>query len=538
LTSRSARWAAAVVAIVGTAGLIWKLNMPDTNPPVDRPITINDLVPVPTHVESVPGVSFEITETTGIRVPAARPDVASVGEYLADLLRTSTGYPLPVASDAGAISLRLDPAATPPFGEEGYGLEVTADGVVIEAGTAAGLFHGVQTVRQLLPATVESSSPQAGPWTVPGVRLRDEPRFAYRGFMLDVGRHFFGVADVKRLIDLAAIYKVNYLHLHLTDDQGWRIAIDSWPDLTKIGAGTEVGGGPGGFYTKAEYADIVDYAAKRYITVVPEIDLPGHTNAALASYPELNCNGTAPDRYTGIEVGFSSLCVDSDVTYRFLDDVFGELAAITPGPYLHIGGDEAKTLGPVDYARIVERAQEIVARHGKTVIGWHEVAGARLLDSTIAQFWGTSPDAPELVTAAKGGAKVIMSPANRAYLDIKYDEATRLGLHWPGYVEVDDAYDWDPTTYVPDLPPDAVIGVEGALWTETVTGMDAIEFLAFPRLAAIAEIGWSPADTHDWSAFRERLGAQGPRWTRLGIDFYRSPRVPWVAESTSGASRP
>src|SRR6185312_8810223 len=160
--------------------------------------------------------------------------------------------------------------------------------------------------------------------------------------------------------------------------------------------GTEVGGGQGGFYTKQEYADIVDYAAKRYITVVPEIDLPGHTNAALASYPELNCSGTAPDLYTGIEVGFSSLCVDSEVTYRFLDDVFGELAKLTPGPYLHIGGDEAKTLGAEDYAKIVERAQDIVAKHGKTVIGWHEVAGARLLDSTIAQFWGTTPDAPEL----------------------------------------------------------------------------------------------------------------------------------------------
>jgi hexosaminidase len=518
--------------IVGAAGLIWKLSMAETNPPVDRPITTNDLVPMPAHLEEVPGVSFVITADTGIRVPAGQPEAAGVGEYLATLLRPATGYALPVSpgeGGAGAIALRLDPQAS--FGDEGYAVEVTAEGVAMDAGTPAGLFRAVQTLRQLLPAAIESHTGQAGPWTVPGVRLRDQPRFAYRGVMLDVGRHFFGVDEVKRLIDLAALYKVNYLHLHLSDDQGWRIAIDSWPALTTIGGTTGVGGGPGGFYTKQEYADLVDYAAKRYITVVPEIDLPGHTNAALASYPELNCDGKAREPYTGIEVGFSSLCVDSEITYRFLDDVFGELAALTPGPYLHIGGDEAKTLGPEDYATIVERAQAIVARHGKTVIGWHEVAASQLLDSTVTQFWGITPEAPELVAAAKGGTKVIMSPANRAYLDIKYDAGTRLGLHWPGYVEVDDAYDWDPTTAVPDLPPDAVIGVESALWTETVTGMDDIEYLAFPRLAVIAEIAWSPAGSRDWAAFRNRLGAQGPRWTGLGIDFYRSPRVPWVTGS-------
>jgi hexosaminidase len=521
----------AVVA-VGAAGLTWKLSMPETRTPVDRPVTINDLVPVPAEVKAVGGVSFTLTSTIGVRAPGGHVEAGRVAEYLAGLLRTATGFPVPVSTDAGAIELRLDPGGG--HGAEGYGLEATADRVVIEAAAPAGLFHGVQTLRQLLPPAIESATGGPGPWTVPGVRIRDEPRFAYRGLMLDVGRHFFGVADVKRLIDLAALHKMNHLHLHLSDDQGWRIAIDAWPDLTEIGSRSEVGGGPGGYYTKADYTDIVEYAAARYLTVVPEIDLPGHTNAALASYPELNCDGTAPDRYTGIEVGFSSLCVGSEVTYRFLDDVFGELAALTPGPYLHIGGDEAKTLGPEDYATIVERAQEIVARHGKTVVGWHELAAARLLDSTVTQFWGTTPEAPELVAAAKGGTKVIMSPANRAYLDIKYDSGTRLGLSWPGFVEVDDAYDWDPATYLPDLAPDAVLGVEAALWSETISEMDEIEYLAFPRLAVIAELGWSPADTHDWDAFRQRLGAQGPRWTAMGIDFYRSPRVPWVADAGSG----
>src|SRR5262249_35021649 len=186
------------------------------------------------------------------------------------------------------------------------------------------------------------------------------------------------------------------LHLHLTDDQGWRIAIDAWPRLTTYGGQTEVGVGPGGFYTKEDYREIVAYAGDRFITVVPEIDLPGHTNAALASYPQLAAESTV-ERYTGTGVGFSALRPDLEVTYAFLENVLGELAALTPGPYLHIGGDEVETLDPDGYAAIVNRAQDIVAAHGKTVIGWHEIAGAKLAPSTVVQFWGATPEAPEVV---------------------------------------------------------------------------------------------------------------------------------------------
>jgi hexosaminidase len=338
------------------------------------------------------------------------------------------------------------------------------------------------------------------------------------------------VAEVQRLIDLAAMYKINYLHLHLSDDQGWRIAIEGWPRLTSYGGATEVGDGPGGYFTAADYQQIVAYAASRFITVVPEIDIPGHTNAALASYPELNCDGVAPPRYTGITVGFSALCPTSDETYRFLADVIGELAAATPGPYLHIGGDEVPVLSHDEYATIVTRAQEIVAAHGKTAVGWHELAGARPMTTTVLQFWGTGSSAEGAIDAAAAGNRFIMSPANRAYLDQKYAPGDQIGLSWAGPTSVEESYDWDPARVLTGVAESSVLGVEAPLWTETVTTVDEYEYLVFPRLAAIAEIGWSPAQSHDWSAFRVRLGAQAPSWTALGVDFARVDGVLWVTE--------
>jgi hexosaminidase len=216
-----------------------------------------------------------------------------------------------------------------------------------------------------------------------------------------------------------------------------------------------------------------------------------------------------------------------DLTYRFLDDVFGEIAALTPGEYLHIGGDEAKTMSADDYAQIVNRAQEIVTAHGKIPMGWHEAAGAKLLPATVLQFWGTTPHAPEVIAAAAQGNRIVMSPANHTYLDMKYDSGSPLGLSWAGLVSVEDSYNWDPNTYLPGLDPAAVLGVESPLWTETVRTVKDIEFLAFPRLAATAEQAWSPPSTHDWSAFRARLASQGPRWEAMDVKFYRSPEIDW-----------
>jgi hexosaminidase len=345
--------------------------------------------------------------------------------------------------------------------------------------------------------------------------------------MLDVARHFFTVAQVERYLDQLALYKINTFHLHLADDQGWRIMINSWPRLATYGGSTAVDGDPGGYYTQAQFRAIVAYAAERHITVVPEIDMPGHVNAALASYAELNCDGVAPPLYTGTDVGFSSLCVGKDITYKFLDDVIGELAALTPGPYLHVGGDEAHATSHADYVTFMNRVQGIVAAHGKKVEAWHQVVAATPLPTTVAQYWDTTDDNPEVAAAAANGTGVVLSPANLAYLDMKYTEATPLGQDWAALIEVRDAYGWDPGAYLRGAPASAIRGVEGPLWTETLRTSADIEYMAFPRLPALAEIAWSPAATHDWPAFRQRLGAQAPLWTKLGINFYRSPQVPW-----------
>src|SRR6266545_3495435 len=263
----------------------------------------------------------------------------------------------------------------------------------------------------------------------------------------------------------------------------------------------------------------------------PEIDMPGHTNAALASYAELNCNGVAPPLYTGTDVGFSTLCTSKDIVYTFVDNVLGEIAALTPGPFLHIGGDEASVLSDTQYATFVNRVQPIAVGKGKTVIGWHQIGAAQHSPNRVVQYWGTSTSDSKVSNAVSQGARVVMSPANKAYLDMKYNPQTPLGLSWAGYIEVQTAYEWNPGAYLSGVPASAVLGVEAPLWTETIVTLDNIEYMAFPRLPAIAELGWSPWSTHGWDAFKVRLGAQGPRWTIMGIDFYRSPQVPWAVST-------
>ncbi|MCX7707100.1 MAG: beta-N-acetylhexosaminidase [Anaerolineae bacterium] len=492
---------------------------------------LRTLIPAPALVMPAAG-AFTIAPATRIAVWPNDPELCALGDYLAERLRPATGYPLHVApaeaSSPGNISLTLV-EADPGLGDEGYELHITPDDVRLSALRPAGLFYGIQTIRQVLPPAIESDTPRPGPWHIPAGTIRDAPRFPWRGAMLDVARHFFPVAHVKRLLDLMALYKLNRLHLHLTDDQGWRIEIKSWPRLAAIGGSTQVGGGPGGHYTQADYAEIVRYAAGRYITIVPEIDMPGHTNAALAAYPELACDGRAPALYTGTEVGFSSLCTTSEIVYRFLDDVIGEVAALTPGPYFHIGGDEASATPETEYRGFVERVQGLVARHGKRMIGWEEIAAAALAPSAIVQYWNTPGHNADLVrTAAARGSQVILSPASRTYLDMQYGPDCPLGLNWAGYLEVEEAYDWDPAGVIPGLPSERILGIEAPLWTETVRCMAEIEFMAFPRLAGHAEIAWSAAEARSWEEYRHRLAGHGPRWQALGVNFYRSPQVAWT----------
>jgi hexosaminidase len=490
---------------------------------------ITSVVPAPVSVNADSSASFTITRSTKIVTQPGNAEVAAVGRYLTDILRPSTGFALPISNSGkgNAISLLIG-GADGRVGSAGYDLRVARSGVTLRANTATGLFSGVQTLRQLLPAKVESKTRQSGPWTVSGGRIVDFPRFGHRGAMLDVSRHFFSPVEVKRYIDQLAQYKINVLHLHLADDQGWRIEIKSWPRLATFGGSTEVGGGPGGFYTQDQYRDLVAYAASRHMTVIPEIDMPGHTNAALASYAELNCDGVAPPLYTGTDVGFSSLCVNKEITYRFLDDVLRELAALTPGKYLHIGTDEAHATTPADYLTFINRVMPIVAKYGKTVTGWHQFLKATPPTSAVPQYWGLETSDADITAAANRGNKILLSPANKAYLDMKYNSSTPLGLSWAGFIEVDTAYGWNPGTYLQGVQERSIIGLEAPLWSETLENSDHIEFMAFPRLPAYAELGWSPWSTHDWNNFRQRLATQGPRWTVQGIDFYRSTRIPWA----------
>lgn len=523
---------------------------------------VHSVIPAPRSAELSPADRFLIAEGTRITFDPGDSEAERIGRMLAGWIgntaettpavaaRGSEDAPTrPSIGTAPGPSFHLSTAGAPSsLGEEGYALVVTDSLAQVTAATPAGLFYGIQTIRQLLPALVEYTAAYPRPLFLPTGRVVDAPRYAWRGAMLDVARHFRPVEDVMRLIDLMAPYKLNRLHLHLSDDQGWRIEIPGWPRLTEHGGSTQVGGGPGGYYTAADYTEIVEYAAERFITVVPEIDVPGHTNAALASYPELNCDGVVPELYTGTDVGFSSLCTDQEITYEFLDDVVGAISALTPGPYFHVGGDEARETEEEAYIAFIERVQDIVRSHGKRMIGWDEVATTALAPESLVQLWRPlwpEPGAPEpdsataaamstlqegATRAVEVGAHFILSPADRIYLDMKYDPSTVLGLAWAGTTDLRSAYDWEPNVVFGDIPETSIAGVESPLWSETLGTMADVEYLAFPRLAAVAELGWSAPDARGWEDFRHRVGRHGARWTALGVNFQRTPGIDWTLD--------
>ncbi len=493
-------------------------------------MTKANIIPKPVSVTAT-GETFTLTPNSDIYVQEGMDEMLNIGQYLADKLNPSTGLEMKVISDGrkpgkGDILLELS-SGDSVLGDEGYEMVVTGKLLKITANKPAGLFYGVQTVRQLLPAKVELTTLQEGPWEIPTGTIRDYPVYSYRGAMRDVARHFFGPDDIKTFIDQMAAFKMNALHLHLSDDQGWRIEIKSWPNLALHGGSTEVGGGEGGYYTQEQYSDIVKYAQDRYIIIIPEIDMPGHTNAALSSYPELNIGGKATELYTGIKVGFSTLDTKSEVTYKFVDDVFRELAALTPGPYLHIGGDESHVTKLEDYIPFINRVQDIVTAHGKQVIGWDEIALATLKPDVIVQYWARADNA---IKGVNQGAKVLMSPSKYAYIDMKYDSTSIYGLNWAGFIEVDHGYNWDPASLVPEIKRDNIIGIEAPLWAETVSNREEAEYLLFPRLLGYAEIGWTPAEQRSWDEYKLRLAAHGERMEAMGIKFYRSGKVEWAGQ--------
>ena len=511
---------------------------------------VTGIVPAPTSFELREEAPFRLTGSSRLVVDGE--GAAAVAETFARQARAATGFELPVVEGepaASDLSFVVADGEAPEAADEGYTLESGDGGVRVAADTAAGLFRGTQSLRQLLPAAIERADAAASPdggWIVPAASVADAPRFAYRGAMLDVARHFLPVEDVLRYLDAIALVKLNVLHLHLTDDQGWRIRIDSWPELTGVGASTSVGGDGGGSYSKDDYRRIVEYAAERFITIVPEIDLPGHTNAALSAYPELNCDGVAPAPYEGTEVGFSSLCASperSDATDRFLADVTREIAELTPGPWLHLGGDESLSTSRDDYLDLVRRMTQAGAATGKTIIGWHEMGASRELPTgTVGQYWGfvePEGDAAELTRSfVEQGGSVILSPADVAYLDMKYVDDPQnalghtLGLDWAkGPTTLDEAYLWEPSSIIPGVDERDILGVEAPIWTETLGSISDVEFMAFPRLTAIAEIGWSPApaagDARDTEAFFGRVATLGQHWDGAGIAYYPVRGVPW-----------
>ncbi|MCM5664426.1 beta-N-acetylhexosaminidase [Galbibacter mesophilus] len=481
-------------------------------------LTEKDIIPVPKSViSSEDGFSFSENSAVLYNDESLEFSV----EFFKNEVRNNTGLAISSEINSDTASEGIHFQLIDAIKGEAYRLTIKKERILLEAGTSEGIFRGVQTLLQLIPKKKQDTS-ILNSWSLPALIINDFPEYAYRGSMLDVSRHFFTVEQVKKYIDYLAAYKFNYFHIHLTDDQGWRIEIKSWPKLTEIGARTEVDGGEGGFYTQEDYREIVKYARERFITVVPEIDMPGHTNAALTSYPELNCDGKAPELYTGTKVGFSSFCIEKEVTYTFVEDVIRELAAITPGPYIHIGGDESLSTEEEDYISFIARVQDIVYENGKTPIGWDEIQHAPLKSETLVQFWGKEKNAIE---AVKKGAKLIMSPSTKAYMDMKYDSLTKLGLNWAGYIDVETGYNWNPDEILTGVTRKDILGVEAPLWTETIEDMAAIEYMVFPRLMGYAEIGWSAKKDRNWEAYKKRLKKHLEILDVRGVNFYNSEEV-------------
>ncbi|WP_254406912.1 beta-N-acetylhexosaminidase [Streptomyces sp. GMY02] len=503
-----------------------------TTTPVTGPTTAAhraglQLVPRPSQLAPLPG-RFVLDEHTGVR--AAPGGASAAADLLRTLLAPATGLPLPPAAD-GRIVFVLDPALGG-LGREGYGLTVGADAVLLRAGAQEGLLRGVQTLRQLLPPQALSHRRARGTeWSLPCVQITDVPRFAWRGAMLDVARRFRPVSFLRRFTDLLALHKLNVLHLHLTDDQGWRMPVAAYPKLT------EVGGEPhGGAYTREELTGLVAYAAARGVTVVPEIEMPGHVRAALAAYPEL---GNVPSRRLTVWDRWG-VCENvlgvHDQVLDFCRGVLDEVMDTFPSPHVHIGGEECPTTewrrspdarrraeaeglsGPEAlHGWFMGRIGGFLAENGRRPLGWTET-GSDLPAGFTAVPWRSAAHG---LTAARRGQDVIMAPYRSTYLDYPQSERPEEPPGQPGgVVSLRDVYDLDPAPA--DWEPAAaarVLGTQAQLWSEYVPTAEHAEYLAFPRLCALAETAWSPH--RDWPGFQRRLAHH-----RTRLDALRVPGRP------------
>jgi hexosaminidase len=519
----------------------------DTNSPA--------IIPLPQKMELRNG-AFKLSPDTKIVTDFGSRET---GKFLAEPLRKSTGCPVKTGikffgATAGANSILLTTKnADTNLGAEGYELIVATNSVVIRAPTQAGLFYGVQTLLQLLPPEIFSSNAVANmDWEIPCVQIEDWPRFKWRGFMLDVSRHFFTKAEVETVLDAMALHKLNMFHWHLTDDQGWRIEIKKYPKLTEVGAwragvgfkldpksttNYDAAGRYGGFYTPDDIREVVKYAAARHITIVPEIEMPGHSMAALAAYPEFSSNGkiTIPTDDGGVLNGIYNPA--NPGTFTFLENVLTEVFQLFPGKYVHIGGDEVppdawknnaecqalmKQEGLKNQAELqswfTRRIEKFVSAHGHTMIGWSEILQGGIAQNAVVMDWiGGATE------AAKAGHDVVMSPAHYCYFD--FYQTTNFSneppaQNWAGPLPLNKVYSFEPVPA--DLEPQLqshILGAQGNLWTEKIPNLKHAEYMIFPRECAIAEITWSAKDSRDWDDFMRRLQIQAQRFDELGINY-------------------
>jgi hexosaminidase len=489
------------------------------NPELD--LSQNVFIPLPAYLEAT-GSSFELDAET--KINTGGESLSNLVKQTRNLLSPATGFDLDIADSDNIrnnqIVLRVREDMSKVKGT--YRLEINPNNILIEGADESGVYFGLQTLMQVFPNDIVSKTDLPGiKWYAASGIIEDNPRYQHRGAMLDVARHFFSVEDVKSYIDYLAMYKMNVFHMHLSDDQGWRLEIKSWPKLTEVGSVSEVGGGAGGFYTQEEFIDIIQYANNRYIDVIPEFDIPGHINAALHAYPILNPKDEELPYYTGMEVGFSTLDYKDPDTWIFIEDLIREIAAISPSPYIHIGGDETHATSPKDYRKFIPRIVAIVEKNGKSAMGWADIAEAELTNQTVAQFW--KPDAKNVRMAVDQGVKIIMSPATKAYLDQKYNEDSRIGLKWASMIEIDAAYEWNPSTYLENVDESQILGMEAALWTETVENIDDLQWLVFPRLVGYGEVSWSKENLRSWEDYKPRLKSHLNRLDLMGINYYKSP---------------
>ncbi len=486
-------------------------------------MSISNLVPLPRSVKQLEGPRFRadtasISGSDELAVIVERAGVAVAGP----------GVP---GSGTGLIELSVDPEfhahhpdLTDSMGnvaDEAYWISARENLVQVTAPTPLGLSRAVATLAQLVETNRDGSL------GIPQCIIEDAPRYSWRGISMDVARSFYAIDEMKTLVDLLAFYRMNTLHLHLSDDQGWRLEVPSLPRLTEVSGVTAGEGGRSGFYTTEEFADLVQYASDRGVTVLPEFDVPGHTNAATHAYGELMPDGKPTDAYAGAKVGFSKLYPGVPFTKEFMIDVFEVASLAGSGEYIHIGGDEALEQSTEDYKLLVEQAAAAVAQTGKKVVGWQEAGSADLPPNSVVQYWNSNVDPDPVLDAVANGHRVLMSPAPHAYFDMMYDESTPYGQDWAGFIELPKAYQWDPAEQLAGIDESGIVGVEAGMWTERIHTLDELMYMLLPRIPALAEVSWTPQESRDWDDFKSRIADHSEYWDRSDLKWHRSPEVNW-----------